>query len=200
MDSTERGTLLRTIFDAIPALTMAVDEDVCILEYNAAVAGLLGKDRETIIRTRCGHALDCLHSYDTPDGCGRAPFCENCIVRNSVNEAFRGNAVVRRRARLELVREGNTAELYALITASPFMYEGNQLALLIIEDITDMVELQRIVPICMTCKKVRNDDQYWTDVEAYFKRCLDLDFSHSYCPECAAKEAVKLEEDLKQRS
>lgn len=199
MDSTESGNLLRTLFDAIPALTLAVDEDVCILEYNAAVAGLLGKDRTTIIRRRGGDALDCLHSYDTPDGCGRAPFCENCIIRNSVIEAFRGNAVVRQRARLELVREGKTVELYALITASPFMYDGNQLALLIIEDITEMVELQRIVPICMLCKKVRTDDQYWTDVEAYFKRHWDLDFSHGYCPECAAKEMAKLKGEVEQR-
>lgn len=74
------------------------------------------------------------------------------------------------------------------------MYDGNQLALLIIEDITEMVELQRIVPICMSCKKVRDDDQYWTDVEAYFKRYWDLDFSHGYCPACAVKEMAKLGE------
>jgi PAS domain-containing protein len=170
MHSAESGHLLRTLFDAVPALALAVDEDVRILEYNAAVATLLGSDRKTIIRHRGGEALQCLHSDDVPDGCGRGPFCQKCIIRNSVKEAFRGNAVVWRRAKLKLVRDGENVELYALITASPFTYDGHQLALLIIEDINEIVELQRIVPICMSCKKVRNDDQYWTNVEAYFKR------------------------------
>jgi PAS domain-containing protein len=198
MDFTS-GDLLRTIFDAIPALALAVDEDVCILEYNAAAAGLLGKDRTTIMKRRGGEVLHCLHSHDVPDGCGRGPFCKDCIIRDSVKEAFRGNAVVRRRAKLELVHDGDTVDLYALVTASPFMYDGNQRALLIIEDISQMVELQRIVPICMLCKKVRNDDQYWTDVEAYFKRYWDLNFSHGYCPTCAAKEMASLSQDVKQR-
>jgi PAS domain-containing protein len=200
MHSTGSGDLLRTFFDAVPAFVLAVDEDVRILEYNAAVARLLGSDRKTIIRHRGGEALQCLHSDDVPAGCGQGPFCQNCIIRNSVKEAFRGNVIVRRRTKLELVRDGETVELYALITASPFTYDGNQLAMVIIEDINEIVELQRIVPICMLCKKVRNDDQYWTDVEGYFKRYWDLDFSHGYCPECAAKEMAKLAQDLKQRS
>jgi PAS domain-containing protein len=201
MDSPNKSRdLLRSLFDAIPALALAVDEDVRILECNAAVAGLLGKDRTTIMKRRGGEALHCLHSYDVPEGCGRGPFCKDCIVRDSVKQAFRGNAVARWRTKLELVRDGETVELYALITASPFVYDAKQLVLLIIEDISEMVELQRIVPICMLCKKVRNDDQYWTDVEAYFKRYWDLDFSHGYCPACAAKEMAKLKQDLKQRS
>jgi PAS domain-containing protein len=198
--SSESRHLLRTIFDAVPAFVLAVDEDVRILEYNAAAATLFEGDRKTIIRHRGGEALRCLHSGDVPDGCGRGPFCQRCIIRDSVREACRGSAVVRRRAKVQIVRDGQTVELYALITASPFTYDGRQLALLIIEDINEIVALQRIVPICMSCKKVRNDDQYWTDVEAYFKRCLDLDFSHGYCPECAAKEMAKAMQDLKQRS
>jgi PAS domain-containing protein len=199
MHSSESRSLLKTIFDAFPALALAVDEDVGIVEYNTAVATLLGSDRKTIIRHRGGEALHCLHAGDVPDGCGRGPSCQNCIIRDSVREAFRGNAVVRRRAKLELVRDGETVELYALITASPFTYDARKLALLIIEDINEIVELRRIVPICMSCKKVRSDEQYWTNVEAYFKRYLDVDFSHGYCPECAAKEMAKLRKDLEQR-
>ncbi len=47
--------------------------------------------------------------------------------------------------------------------------------------------LQGILPICMHCKKVRDDDGYWEQVEAYVSRHADVTFSHGICPECMAK-------------
>jgi len=45
------------------------------------------------------------------EGCGRSPFCKDCIIRNSVAEAFQGNRGVRLRARLELIGNVNTIEI-----------------------------------------------------------------------------------------
>ncbi len=47
--------------------------------------------------------------------------------------------------------------------------------------------LQGILPICMYCKKIRNDDQYWQQVESYISERTDALFSHSICPECFEK-------------
>lgn len=44
--------------------------------------------------------------------------------------------------------------------------------------------LQDLVPICMHCKKVRNDHGYWEQVEAYFGRRHRTDFTHGLCPGC----------------
>ena len=193
MDSSNNDSLLRTLFDAFPALVFAVNEDVQILEYNSTASKFFGKDRVYILQHRGGDAFGCLHSSDSPDGCGRGALCKDCVIRNSVNEAFSGKNTVRRRTRIEVVRGEKTVEIYALVTASVFVHQGRQLVLLIIEDISEMIELQRIIPICMGCKKVRNDEDYWSTVESYFKKHLDLDFSHGYCPECAAKEIEKLD-------
>jgi hypothetical protein len=59
--------------------------------------------------------------------------------------------------------------------------------MLIIEDISELMELKSIVPICAYCKKIRGDEDFWQSVENYFKTHLDLDFSHGICPECAKK-------------
>jgi hypothetical protein len=99
---------------------------------------------------------------------------------------------VRRRTKLEIIRDGNKIEIYALITASPFRYKERSLVLLVIEDISEIAELKRMIPICSICKKVRDDKESWLRVEAYFKKHWDVDFSHGFCPECYKIETDKL--------
>ncbi len=44
--------------------------------------------------------------------------------------------------------------------------------------------LRGIVPICANCKKIRNDEGYWQQVEVYVRDHTDAEFSHGICPEC----------------
>ena len=48
-------------------------------------------------------------------------------------------------------------------------------------------QLKGIVPICMHCKKIRNDENYWQQVEVYVADHTEADFSHSICPQCLEK-------------
>ena len=45
--------------------------------------------------------------------------------------------------------------------------------------------LRGFLPICMYCKKIRDDQGYWQQLEAYFMRHSDLAFSHGLCEPCA---------------
>ncbi len=45
--------------------------------------------------------------------------------------------------------------------------------------------LRGLLPICASCKKIRDDRGYWHQVEAYIHARTDADFSHGICPECA---------------
>ena len=44
--------------------------------------------------------------------------------------------------------------------------------------------LRGIVPICASCKKIRNDAGYWQQVDVYVHNHTEADFSHGICPEC----------------
>lgn len=44
--------------------------------------------------------------------------------------------------------------------------------------------LKGLLPICMFCKKIRKDKNYWQQVEEYVADHTEADFSHSICPEC----------------
>ncbi len=46
-------------------------------------------------------------------------------------------------------------------------------------------ELQDIIPICSSCKKIRDDKGYWNLLETYLNQHADLSFSHGLCPDCS---------------
>jgi phosphoserine phosphatase RsbU/P len=48
-------------------------------------------------------------------------------------------------------------------------------------------KLSDLLPICMYCKKIRDDKGYWSELEAYIRENTDTEFSHSICRECAQK-------------
>jgi len=58
-------------------------------------------------------------------------------------------------------------------------------------------ELSGLLPICMTCKKIRDDNGYWNQLESYISTHSDVLFSHSYCPDCADIELHKLHQATK---
>lgn len=67
------------------------------------------------------------------------------------------------------------------------------------EALTHIKRLQGLVPICAYCKKIRTDDNYWHQLEAYIAERSDAEFSHCICPECY-EEHVKPElEELKRK-
>jgi CheY-like chemotaxis protein len=47
--------------------------------------------------------------------------------------------------------------------------------------------LQGLLPICMYCKRIRNDQQYWQQIDGYISEHSKAQFSHGICPECYAK-------------
>lgn len=48
-------------------------------------------------------------------------------------------------------------------------------------------QLQGLLPICCYCKKIRDDRNYWHQVETYMAQHAQVQFSHSVCPECTEK-------------
>lgn len=55
------------------------------------------------------------------------------------------------------------------------------------ESLQHIKTLQGILPICSYCKKIRNDQNYWEEVEEYIFKHSNADFSHSICPDCYDK-------------
>lgn len=50
-----------------------------------------------------------------------------------------------------------------------------------------MKYLEGILPVCASCKKIRDDKGSWQQIEEYVRDRSDANFSHGICPECAKK-------------
>ncbi len=88
---------------------------------------------------------------------------------------------------MELRQGDSTRSLELLVTVSPLPSGDAPLALLIIEDISEISTLRDLVPICANCKNIRNDAEYWQSIESYFASYFGVDFTHGICPACAQK-------------
>lgn len=57
-----------------------------------------------------------------------------------------------------------------------------------LQEALDHVEqLKQLIPICMHCNKIRNDEEMWERVDHYLAEHGGLEFTHSLCPECLEK-------------
>lgn len=92
------------------------------------------------------------------------------------------------------------------LTLNPFKYHGRWLVVAVARDITErrrmeaerekliadlqaaatnVKQLKGLLPICSVCKKIRDDEGYWKQIDAYVREHADVQFSHSICPHCA---------------
>ncbi|MBI5523662.1 MAG: PAS domain-containing protein [Desulfarculus sp.] len=184
----DNSQLFQEVFNASPSALFVMDHDARVLNLNKAASLLLGQtDSQQVLHKRGGEVLGCLHAGETPEGCGRAPACADCVVRNSLKQALTGQQVFRKATVMELMDQGLVVPRYFLVTASPFQHGGQGLVLLALEDINDLITLRRLLPICANCKKIRNEQDYWQEVETYLRSHLDVQFTHGLCPDCIKK-------------
>lgn len=62
------------------------------------------------------------------------------------------------------------------------------------EALSQVKQLQGLLPICSYCKKVRDDQNYWQKVDTYISDRIDLQFSHGICPDCLDQMTAKAKE------
>jgi len=58
--------------------------------------------------------------------------------------------------------------------------------------LANVKQLEGIIPICMHCKKIRDDEKSWHQLEQYISSHSDARFSHGICPECYEKEMLEI--------
>jgi hypothetical protein len=109
------------------------------------------------------------------------------VVRNSVAKATAGERVLQEMADMQLFADGKARQVVFRVTTAPFTYEGQPLVLLALEDVSELVALRGLLPICANCKKIRDEENYWQDVEAYLQKHLNVEFTHGLCPACVKK-------------
>lgn len=171
------------VFNNITYAVLTINKDFEIIAANKAACRLV--DCQDAIGKRC-FALT--HKADKP--CWENG--ELCPVRESF--------LTKKQTQVVHKHFNNGVEVFEEISATPIL-DGNGEVLYVIEELRDISKLlkletvinslrseiqtlQGIIPICSSCKKVRDDEGFWLQVENYISTRSGAKFSHSLCPDC----------------
>jgi hypothetical protein len=107
-----------------------------------------------------------------------------------------------------LFRTKSGGSITALMSATVIVIRGEQCVLSSVSDITErrrseeererllrerentiaeVKVLSGLLPICSSCKKIRDDTGYWNQIESYIRTHSQAEFSHGLCPDCMEK-------------
>lgn len=159
------------------AVTMAESLRPDVILMDIEMPDMDGIEATEIIFERCPTPVVVLTAYETPELVERAgaagvgayllkPPRERELERAiSIAMARFADMVELRRINVELQARNEALE----------------------EALAQVKTLSGLLPICSSCKKIRNDDGYWQQIEIYIRDHSQAEFSHSLCPDCAKK-------------
>jgi PAS domain S-box-containing protein len=125
-------------------------------------------------------AIDDLYQKTPPE------FIEYRIIKPRGEIAY-----VQSTAEVQFDEDGNPARLIGTLQDITERKKAEELREKLIADLQkaakEIKTLSGFIPICASCKKIRDDKGYWEQIETYIMEHSDAEFSHGLCPECSKK-------------
>jgi len=139
----DNKSFLKTLFDAIPCAILILDGDRRIhAANNFFLKGYGGSEGQALMK-RVGNVIQCVNAFKTDEGCGFSEECSSCAIRNTALKAVAGDRVERKRAKMDFFLDGKSQDLSLLISAAPFAHDGDRLAIVMFEDVTELNHLRK---------------------------------------------------------
>lgn len=176
------------LFDFAPTGYFNLADDGAILAVNLAGARLAGVERSRLLKRRF------VGLVATRDRDGFKTFLAR-IFRGGGRAAFEGefssDGAVAIQFQMEAVISADGKEARATVFDVTERYkaeiERSQLIAKLQQALDQVNQISGMLPICATCKKIRNDDGYWSQVEHFISDHSEATFTHGICPECFSK-------------
>ena len=180
-----RGAVLDRIADGV----LVVDPEGRVLEANPAAARLLGSGDAIEIGGPAGPPVG---DWLEPLGASRAPGRFDSFVEATSRQLeVRADPLHRPDGRfggwlllVQDVTESRNARTELLRAREDLARRVAELE----EALRQIRTLRGLVPICGHCKRIRNDQNYWQQLESFISEHTDAQFSHGICPECYERE------------
>ena len=134
---------LKNLFESLPCGVLIVDSERRVQAINNTVERTFGIHLSEVINRRGGEVLNCVHAFTADKGCGYSDECRECRIRQTALEAISGRRIERHRARTQFYINGIETNLDFLVSAAPLDHDGDRLAIVILEDITELNELKK---------------------------------------------------------
>ncbi|MGC9364298.1 MAG: hypothetical protein ACP5FZ_07005 [Fidelibacterota bacterium] len=91
-----------------------------------------------------------------------------------------------RERRGEIVKSNHKLQI-EILARRRIEEERERLIVELTEALTRIKQLKKLLPICPSCKKIRDDEGYWNNLETYLSKHSNAEFSHGICRDCMKK-------------
>lgn len=163
-------------------LTRSLHPDLVLMDIK--MPDMDGIEAAQEIHRLCPTPIVALTAYDNPElvqQAGKAGIGAYLVKPSSVQELDR--AITIALARFD--------DLMALRRLNDELQQSNderQKLIVNLQNALDEIKtLRGFIPICASCKKIRDDAGFWTEIEVYIRDHTEAQFSHGICPDCARK-------------
>ena len=144
-DLADQKGLLTALFDASPSAVMVVDGQRNVQMINQTLQRAFSVSERTKGQQFPGDFLRCPEALGSPGACGSMEVCQACKLRMLVADALAGKDSSRQRAEFVTMDKGRAKRLVLLASAVPLDFKGSRLAILILEDVTELASLRKIL-------------------------------------------------------
>jgi len=183
----ENEIRLKVVLDTIQAGIVVIDpEKHTIVGVNAAAGKMFGAPREAILGSVC-------HEYICPAEKGQCPITDlgqdlDNAERELLTSDGRRIPILKTVVSVTLAGREHLLESFLDITERKRAEEERERLIGQLQDaLAEVKTLSGLLPLCSSCKRIRDDKGYWQQIEAYIRDHSEAEFSHSVCPECAKK-------------
>jgi PAS domain S-box-containing protein len=183
----ENEVRLKVVLDTIQAGIVVIDpENHTIVGVNAAAGKMFGAPRERILGSVC-------HEYICPAEEGKCPITDlkqelDNAERELLTADGRRVPILKTVVSVTLAGREHLLESFLDITERKRAEEERERLIGQLQDaLAEVKTLSGLLPLCSSCKRIRDDQGYWQQIEAYIRDHSEAEFSHSVCPECAKK-------------
>jgi PAS domain S-box-containing protein len=183
------ATVLRMVLDASTDPIFNILEDGTYRYVNLAFSTAFGKRPEEVIGMRIWDIFDAVEADQRMAIVKQAFATKQTIVFDVRVPAVDGDRYYMTSVRPQLDAEDRVNSVVCIskeITERKRVeVEREQLIKELQAALAKVRTLSGLLPICAHCKKVRDDEGYWTRIESYISAHTQAEFSHGICPECA---------------
>ncbi len=164
------------IFNSISLPLLLIDRDFVVVAANSAAILHLSRSQADVIGESCykvthGSGDPCWHLEKT-----------GCPVKEAFETGRRARVIHKHRIKGHIIVEE--------IVATPLVEDTPQIDYVIEEyrDVTELLDLRDgILPVCLSCKKIRDRGGSWHPIEMYISGHNGAHFSHSLCSDCVLR-------------
>ncbi len=135
--------VIRKLMDSFPEPAVVLNRQRMIVLANDKFAQMLDRRSEQFLGLRLGEAVQCVHAFDEPAGCGTTEFCQYCGAVNAMVHCLEHHAPESEECRITRHEKGETNPLDLRVWATPITIGGELYMVFAVRDITD--EKRRLV-------------------------------------------------------